>query len=154
MTLFMTVLLCMISGSFAAYGNSPAPVSYGEYFAETILLLLITMVLNALVETMIACLMKMPMVWLVFLTNLVTNLVMNVVLGYLDFTYSLYLFKVYFPVLCLFEILVIGVEYGIYRHMMGERTEKQKILAYVVSANVCTFLLGLLFYQMMGSGLF
>ena len=59
-----------------------------------------------------------------------------------------------FPVMCVFEILVLAAEYRIYLRFMGRRFPKKSILKYTAAANAVSFLLGLLALQLLGMGVF
>ena len=139
-------MLAMEAGMIQAYANSPAPVNYRGYFAGTAIILVLTVLFNAGIETAVGAVMGVGPKWVIFLTNVGTNLVMNIILGYLDFTY--------FPVMCVFEILVLAAEYRIYLRFMGRRFPKKSILKYTAAANAVSFLLGLLALQLLGMGVF
>lgn len=147
-------IIMMGSGVIRSYANSPAPANYREYAANIAFVLVLAALFTAAVEITVAAFMKMGPKWVVFLTNMVTNLTMNLLLGYLDFTFHLYLRGIFFPVLCVFEILVLAAEYGIYRRWMGKTATRQRILEYTAYANLCSFLLGVLILQMIGLGIF
>ena len=112
------------------------------------------MSINAGIETAVGAVMGVGPKWVIFLTNVGTNLVMNIILGYLDFTFRLYVRGYYFPVMCVFEILVLAAEYRIYLRFMGRRFPKKSILKYTAAANAVSFLLGLLALQLLGMGVF
>lgn len=101
-------MLFMEAGMIQVYANSPAPVHYREYFAGTAIMLVLTVLFNAGIETAAGAIMGVGPKRVIFLTNIGTNLIMNVLLGYLDFTFRLYLRGYYFPVMCVFEILGAG----------------------------------------------
>lgn len=147
-------MLAMEAGMIQAYANSPAPVNYRGYFAGTAIILVLTVLFNAGIETAVGAVMGVGPKWVIFLTNVGTNLVMNIILGYLDFTFRLYVRGYYFPVMCVFEILVLAAEYRIYLRFMGRRFPKKSILKYTAAANAVSFLLGLLDLQLLGMGVF
>ena len=144
----------MEAGMIQAYANSPAPVDYRGYFAGTAIMLALTVLFNAGIETAVGAIMGVGPKRVIFLTNMGTNLVMNILLGYLDFTFRLYFRGYYFPVMCVFEILVLAAEYRIYLRFMGRRFPKQSILKYTAAANAVSFLLGLMALRLLGIGVF
>ena len=141
-------------------GESHRPLSgtiyfpTAPYFAGTAIILVLTVLFNAGIETAVGAVMGVGPKWVIFLTNVGTNLVMNIILGYLDFTFRLYVRGYYFPVMCVFEILVLAAEYRIYLRFMGRRFPKKSILKYTAAANAVSFLLGLLALQLLGMGVF
>ena len=147
-------MLAMEAGMIQAYANSPAPVNYRGYFAGIAIILVLTVLFNAGIETAVGAVMGVGPKWVIFLTNVGTNLVMYIILGYLDFTFRLYVRGYYFPVMCVFEILVLAAEYRIYLRFMGRRFPKKSILKYTAAANAVSFLLGLLALQLLGMGVF
>lgn len=150
----LMAMFFMEAGMIQVYANSPAPVHYREYFAGTAIMLVLTVLFNAGIETAAGAIMGVGPKRVIFLTNIGTNLIMNVLLGYLDFTFRLYLRGYYFPVMCVFEILVLAAEYRIYLRFMGGRFPRQSILKYTAAANAVSFLLGLLVLQLLGLGVF
>lgn len=148
----ITLLAILFTGlaSLNVYANSPAPVHYREYFSNTIMMLILAALFTSFIEIAVAAWMKVMDKRLVFLTNILTNLAMNIGLGYLDFTFRLYLNGYYFIVLCIFETLVLVTEYRVYCIFMRGTTPKKSILEYVVTANAASFFLGILVLHGLG----
>lgn len=109
-------------------------ISYGFYY------FLILIVLTVIIELLIAILFKFKSYKLIIKANILTQLILHFILVY---TFDIMNYKTWYTEFLILEVLVILIEFLIYR-IFSKNYSWKKLLIYTCTANIVTFILGLL----------
>ena len=112
---------------------------FSGFLLGLLLIIFVPLVLTIVLEVIVALIMKIKKINVIVATNAITNIVMNIVLLISAFMYG----SNYLITLAVLEIIVVLIEYSVYKNRFNEEYSNKQILTYVIIANAVSLLVPL-----------